>query len=69
VRYSPISSVPYFDDRCGLTFRNAAEFTIRLPDFLALLDGGRLAPRDYILENLTLEKCARDFVNIVKSVS
>jgi hypothetical protein len=25
----------------------------------------RFAPRDYILENLTLEKCSRHFVEIV----
>ncbi len=61
----PSTSVPYFDDRCGLTFRDATQFAVQLPEFLDRLRGGRLAPRDYILENLTLEKCARDFVSIV----
>lgn len=61
----PATSVPYFDARCGLTFRDAAEFAQRLPQFRELLAGGRFAPRDYILENLTVEKCARHFVEIV----
>lgn len=61
----PATSVPYFDARCGLTFRDAAEFATRLPEFLARQRAGRLAPRDYILENLTLERCARHFVEIV----
>lgn len=61
----PTTSVPYFDARCGLTFRDTAEFARQLPLFRDLLAAGRFAPRDYILENLTLEKCARRFVEIV----
>jgi hypothetical protein len=61
----PATSVPYFDERCGLTFRDAAEFLKRLPDFCERLAAGRFSPRDYILENLTLEKCSGQFVEIV----
>ena len=63
----PATSVPYFDARCGLTFRDAAEFATQLPAFLTAQRAGRFAPRDYILENLTLEKCARHFVDLVDS--
>lgn len=59
------TSVPYFDDRCGLRFRDAREFSLRLPEFRERLAAGQFAPRDYILENLTLEKCSRQFVEIV----
>lgn len=61
----PATSVPYFDSRCGLTFRDEADFSEKLPLFLELLATGRFAPRDYILENLTLEKCARHFLHLV----
>ena len=61
----PATSVPYFDDRCGRRFRDLPDFHAQLPLFLEALRHGRLAPRDYILENLTLEKCARHFVDIV----
>ena len=63
----PATSVPYFDERCGLTFRDAAEFATQLPAFLARQSAGGFAPRDYILEHLTLEKCARHFVDLVNS--
>jgi glycosyltransferase involved in cell wall biosynthesis len=69
VRFAPISSVPYFDPRCGLKFRDAAEFAAKLPDFLSRVRTGAFAPRDYILENLTLEKCAAQFIEIVRAVS
>ena len=61
----PASSVPYFDVRCGLKFFDAAEFGRQLPPFLAALRAVRFAPRDYILENLTVERCARNFVELV----
>ena len=65
----PATSVPYFDARCGLTFRHASEFATQLPAFLAAQRAGHLAPRDYILEHLTLEKCARHFVDLVNSAN
>lgn len=61
----PATSVPYFDARCGLTFRDASEFSLQLPAFLAAQRAGRFAPREYILENLTLEKCAGHFLELM----
>lgn len=65
----PATSVPYFDGRCGLKFRDAADLENQLSVFLSAQRAGRFAPRDYILENLTLEKSARLFVDIVNSAS
>lgn len=62
VRYSPISSVPYWDGRCGEKFPDAANFPGALDRFLARRQGGEFDPRAYILENLTLEKCATTFI-------
>ncbi len=61
----PTTSVPYFDDRCGRRFKDLAGFETQLPVFLDALQAGRLAPREYIFENLTLEKSARQFLDIV----
>ena len=69
VRYEPVSSVPYWDERCGLTFRDADGFRDALGPFLESLDAGEFEPRDYVLENLTLEKCARDYAEIARSVA
>jgi glycosyltransferase involved in cell wall biosynthesis len=65
VKFEPVTSVPYWDERCGMKFRDAAEFPEKLGQFWERLDAGGFKPRDYILENLSLEKCARDYVNIV----
>jgi glycosyltransferase involved in cell wall biosynthesis len=65
----PSTSVPYFDERCGLRFRDAPTFIEQLPSFLEKLSANIFRPREYVLENLTLEQCARRFVEIVESVS
>ncbi|MFT3867257.1 MAG: hypothetical protein QM715_02055 [Nibricoccus sp.] len=62
VRYGPVSSVPYWDERCGVKFTTAAEFASFLDHFFTLQQRGLFAPRQYILDNLTLEKCAQAFV-------
>lgn len=69
VLFAPVTSVPYWDDRCGMKFRDTYEFTARWDDFWKRVKTSDFAPRDYILENLTLEKCARRYVEIALSVS
>lgn len=63
----PATSVPYFAAECGLTFRDRREFLYQLPRFLHLQQLDRFKPRDYILQNLTVEKCAQHFVDIVNA--
>jgi glycosyltransferase involved in cell wall biosynthesis len=62
VEFKSVSSVPYWDDRCGVKFADIDEFPDKLADFFKQLNG--FAPRNYILENLTLEKCARQYVDM-----
>ena len=62
----PATSVPYWDARCGVKFRGAADFQLALDEFLAGLKQGRFAPRDYIVENLNLERCAAHFLEICR---
>ena len=62
VRFGPISSVPYWDDRCGVKFDSAASFAPALTAFGERQGRREFAPRQYILDNLTLEKCAAAFV-------
>jgi hypothetical protein len=61
VRYGPVSSVPYWDDRCGVRFASAGEFPAALDRLQSLQGRGALNPREFILDNLTLEKCATSF--------
>ncbi|MCC8425735.1 glycosyltransferase [Mucilaginibacter sp. UR6-11] len=64
VKYGPVSSVPYWDDRCGKKFTGAADFEETLAGFLA--DINLFKPRDYVIENLSLEKCASAYLKIVQ---
>jgi hypothetical protein len=57
------TSVPYFDERCGVRFRDLTELDGALKEVADRLAGGALDPRGYVMEHLTLEKCAAEFVN------
>jgi hypothetical protein len=66
IKYGPVSSVPYWDDRCGFKFVDKNEFESKLKLFMHDLNS--LEPRNFILENLTLEKCANDYLHIVREL-
>jgi glycosyltransferase involved in cell wall biosynthesis len=69
VRFAPVTSVPYWDSRCGRRFSNLDEFNIEWPRFWDETKQNRYFPRDYVVENLRLEKCAQDYVRIVENVN
>ena len=56
-----VSSVPYFDDRCGKTFEIDAFETV-LPEFLADLPTYR--PREYVIETLSLKKSGERYLEL-----
>jgi glycosyltransferase involved in cell wall biosynthesis len=64
VKFQPVSSVPYWDERCGTKFQHISEFSVRLDQFGHKVQAGIFKPRDYILENLTLEKCAKAYLQL-----
>ena len=69
VRYEGgVSSVPYFDARCGRTFIDAAGFIAGWSDFWSHASAGDFAPRDYVMDNLTLEKGALHYYGIAEAV-
>jgi len=68
VRFEPVTSVPYWDDRCGRTFKQVDEFAQTWDRFWSDYCGGGFRPRDYILETLTLERSARHYVGFVHAL-
>ncbi len=66
VVYGPVSSVPYWDERCGMKFKSADDFNDQLMRFLTRIQ--EFKPREYIMENLTLEKCAEKYLKIYQEV-
>lgn len=69
VKFESVSSVPYWDERCGVKFKNINEFPAKLEEFMEKLNSQQFAPRDYILENLTLEKCANSYLKHFESIN
>jgi hypothetical protein len=67
VRFEPVTSVPYWDGRCGSTFRALGDFREQFPLFWSQLQAQSYSPRTFILENLTLEQCARRYASILES--
>jgi glycosyltransferase involved in cell wall biosynthesis len=68
VIFQPVTSVPYWDDRCGLRFTSVGEFEARWDEFWGTVEREEFRPRDYILDNLTLEKCAGRYLDIVEAL-
>ena len=68
VRFAPVTSVPYWDDRCGRKFVDAAEFSANWNGFWNDVEAKHFRARDYILENLTLEMCARQYVEVANNL-
>lgn len=66
VRFEPVTSVPYWDDRCGKRFRDVSDFTPKWEEFWSDVSAKKFRPRDYVLENLSLEKCARQYVELTR---
>lgn len=68
VDFQPVSSVPYWDERCGRRFDGFASFGDEWSGFWEGCLSGRFQPRDYIVENLTLEICAQRYLEIARGL-
>ena len=60
--FGPVTSVPYWDERCGRRFSDTDAFLEGWSAFFEKVRSSLFQPRDYILENLTLETCAQRYV-------
>jgi hypothetical protein len=67
VKFGPVTSVPYWDERCGRKFGHVAEFPEQLTEFWVNLQS--YSPRDYILQNLTLEMCALKYLDHIQNIN
>ena len=62
----PATSVPFFDERCGATFAALPQFNEAIGRFLDSRHLCRFDPRAYILETLTLDRCARNYIDLLQ---
>ena len=56
------SSSPYFDESCGDKFIGKNDFSNNLDKFITHLNS--FSPRNYILDNFTLEICAQKYITL-----
>ena len=59
----PATVIPYWDERCGEYFYNNTELEKIFDLFISKLETYK--PREYILENLSVEKCAEIFLELL----
>jgi hypothetical protein len=67
--YAPhlrVSSVPYFDDRCGMRF-TLASFDEVVGQFWAEIE--RFRPRDYVDDRLSMRRAGRDYLSLYSSIA
>jgi len=66
VRFSPVTSVPYWDERCGVKFTGVSDLAPRFAQFWHGVKTEAFSPRDMIIDNkLTLETAAEAYADIV----
>lgn len=64
----PATSVPFFDDRCGMRFKDFQDFEKLINNFWSGVKNDDFKPREYVLENLTLKHSAQNMLNITESI-
>jgi hypothetical protein len=62
------TSIPFFDERCGSSFTDFAEFENKIDPFLQNVNERKYSPREYVIENLTLKKSAQRMLEIIQEV-
>ena len=62
----PASTIPYWDDKCGEYFYNINEIKDKFDLFLSKLETYK--PREYILENLSMEVCEQRLIEIINKI-
>ena len=60
----PATTIPYWDERCGESFIYQQDLPIAFEKFMNDLNNYK--PREYILENLSFEKCQEKLIDLIK---
>jgi hypothetical protein len=59
----PATTIPYWDSRCGEIFYKQDHFDYAYRLFMSKLH--HFKPREYVLSNLTMEKCEKEFLKLL----
>lgn len=61
----PCTSIPYWGNQCGEYFHHHHELASTFKTFKTKLEEKQYSPRQYILDNLSTEKCAERFMKMI----
>ena len=61
----PATTIPYWDERCGEYFHNPTEIEDTFDTFISKLETYK--PREYIVDNLSIEKCEEKLIDIINT--
>lgn len=64
----PGTVIPYWDERCGEYFYDFNEIDNKFKKFLFNINNNAYKPREYILENLSMDVCEKRFINLIKEI-
>jgi hypothetical protein len=64
----PASTIPYWDDQCGEYFFFKDQFSTAYDEFMENIRLDKYTPRNYILNNVSMEICERKLINIIHSM-
>jgi glycosyltransferase involved in cell wall biosynthesis len=62
----PATTIPYWDARCGEYFYTSSELEETFNNFLSKIDTYK--PREYILENLSIDVCEKNLLDVIKKI-
>jgi glycosyltransferase involved in cell wall biosynthesis len=60
------TTIPYWDERCGESFTHPSQMEETFERFVNRLD--EYKPREYILENLSVEACSKRFLELIEKL-
>lgn len=63
----PATTIPYWDERCGEYFYKEEEFIETLDRFIKKEEENQYKPREYIMENLSMDVCQNRFIKLIQS--
>lgn len=64
----PATSIPYWEERCGEYFHEFEEIESKFELFLSKLELDNYRPREYILENLSMEICEKKMMDLINNI-
>ena len=62
----PATSIPYWDEKCGESFTDVSQMEEIFERFTKHLN--EYKPREYILENLSVEACSKRLTDIIGKI-